>query len=113
MATRLPAQRLPRVGSFSWLSSLLLAAGLAGCGGGGGDSAPVAAPPPAPPPVAALPGSYADPVSYSGAATAALASAQEGAATVQARVTLEGRPLDYTAVTGHLTATDLQTGQPA
>ncbi|MFC5478573.1 S10 family peptidase [Massilia suwonensis] len=104
---------MPHAGSLSWLSSLLLAAGVAGCGGGGGDSAPAAAPPSAPPPVAALPGSYADPVTYSGAATASLVSAQEGAATVQARATLDGRPLDYTATTGHLTATDLQTGQPA
>jgi carboxypeptidase C (cathepsin A) len=68
---------------------------------------------PQPPPVAALPGSYADPVSYSGAATASLAGAEERAATVQARITLDGRPLDYTATTGHLTATDLATGQPA
>ncbi|NNG23863.1 peptidase S10 [Massilia sp. ML15P13] len=69
--------------------------------------------PPPPPPVAALPGSYADPVIYSGAASGALASATENAATVQTRITLEGRPLDYSATTGHLTATDLQTGQPA
>jgi carboxypeptidase C (cathepsin A) len=32
---------------------------------------------------------------------------------VQARITLDGRPLDYTATTGHLTATDLGTGQAA
>ncbi|QNA91097.1 peptidase S10 [Massilia sp. Dwa41.01b] len=75
--------------------------------GGGSDPAPQ------PPPVAALPGSYADPVGYSGAATSALASAQEGASKVQARMTLDGKQLDYTASAGHLTATDLQTGQPA
>jgi hypothetical protein len=93
------------------LASLLLAAALNACGGGGGDTtAPVATPPS---PVAALPGSYADPVNYSGAPTASLAGAQEHAATVQARIGLDGRPLDYTATTGHLTATDLATGQPA
>ncbi|RYF88923.1 MAG: peptidase S10 [Caulobacteraceae bacterium] len=94
----------------------MLAATLAACGGGGG-GAPASAPPPVavpqPPPVAALPGSYADPVLYSGAAAASLASAQEGAAKVQASITLDGRPLAYTATAGHLTATDLLTGQPA
>ncbi|MCA1247561.1 S10 family peptidase [Massilia sp. MS-15] len=92
------------------LLSTLLAALVSACGGGGG------APPPAPvvqPPIVALPGSYSDPVIYSGAPTAALAGADERAATVQARITLDGRPLDYTATTGHLTAMDLQTGQPA
>ena len=91
---------------------MLVAATLAACGGG--SDAPVTAPPLAQqPPVATLPGSYADPVVYSGAASASLAGAEERAATVQTRITLEGRPLDYTATTGHLTATDLQTGQPA
>jgi hypothetical protein len=33
--------------------------------------------------------------------------------TIQTRISLDGRPLDYTATTGHLTATDLRTGQPA
>jgi carboxypeptidase C (cathepsin A) len=103
MATRHPLFKL---------ASLLLAAALNACGGGGGGDtkAPVATPPS---PVAALPGSYADPVNYSGAPTASLAGAQEHAATVQARIGLDGRPLDYTATTGHLTATDLATGQPA
>jgi carboxypeptidase C (cathepsin A) len=63
-------------------------------------------------PPAALPGSYADPVVYSGAATASLVNAQERAATVQARISLDGHPLDYTATTGHLTATDQLGGQP-
>ncbi len=94
------------------LAGVLLAAILTGCGGGGGGApAPVAAPPP-PPPVAALPGSYADPISYSGAPTAALANPPEGSAKVQASIALDGRALAYTATTGHLTATDLQTGQP-
>lgn len=98
------------------LAGMLLAATLVACGGGGGGvsaPAPVTPVPQQPPPVAALPGSYADPVGYSGAAAAALPSAIEQAATVQARITLDGKPLDYTATTGHLTATDLKTGQPA
>jgi carboxypeptidase C (cathepsin A) len=92
------------------LASLLLASALAACGGGGG-GAP--APATVPPPVAALPGSYADPVGYSGAPTAALAVAEERAATVQAHITLNGSSLDYIANTGHLTAMDLKTGQPS
>ncbi|MCC2958383.1 peptidase S10 [Massilia sp. IC2-477] len=100
---------------FVRLTGILLAASLAACGGGGGGT-PATAPPPVvqqPPPVTALPGSYADPVLYSGAATASLPSAQEQAAKVQAKITLDGKPLDYTATTGHLTATDLASGQPA
>ncbi|KQQ88556.1 S10 family peptidase [Massilia sp. Leaf139] len=110
MATHAFAQGRRHAGPLPTLVGTLLAAILSACGGGG-DNAP--APAPAPPPAAALPGSYADPVVYSGAATASLASAQEGAATVQARINVDGRPLDYTAKAGHLTASDLQTGQPA
>jgi carboxypeptidase C (cathepsin A) len=107
------ARRLRPADPLLRLASALLAATLAACGGGGGGgsaSTPVAT---QPPPVAALPGSYADPVTYSGAASASLAGAQENAATVQARITLDGKPFDYTATAGHLTATDLATGQPA
>ena len=112
MASHDSAPRARRAGPVRNLSSVLLAAILAACGGGG-DSPTAPPPPPAPPPVAALPGSYADPVVYSGAATASLMGAEERAATVEARISLDGRPLDYTARAGHLTATDLQTGQPA
>lgn len=112
MATQRSAQGPYPAGPAASLACVLLAAILAACGGSG-DSAPSPAPAPQPPPVATLPGSYADPVSYSGAAAASLASAEERNATVQARISLDGRPLDYTAATGHLTATDLQTGQPA
>lgn len=110
MAIRRSVRRSRCAALVPHAASVLLAATLAACGGGG-DSAP--APVPQPPPVATLPGSYADPVSYSGAATASLAGAGEGAATVQKSISLDGAPLDYTATTGHLTATDLQTGQPA
>lgn len=112
MATRSSVQWPRSTGPLPSLASMLFAAALAACGGGG-DSPPATAPAPSPPPVAAVPGSYADPVVYSGAATASLNGAQEHAAAVQARITLDGRPLDYTATAGHLTATDLKTGQPA
>ncbi len=113
MANPRSARRSHRAGPTPGLASVLLAAMLVACGGGGsGGSAPAPAPVPVPP-IAALPGSYADPVNYSGAATASLAGAEERAATVQTRISLDGRPLDYTATTGHLTTTDLRTGQPA
>ena len=112
MATPSSAQAARRAGPLSSLASVLLAGILAACGGGG-DSAPAPAPAPSPPPVAALPGSYADTVVYSGAAAASLAGAEEHAATVQSSITLDGRALAYTATTGHLTATDLATGKPA
>lgn len=116
MATQGSARRPLHAGPLPKLAGVLLAATLAACGGGGGGSAPAPAPvqtPPPPPPVAALPGSYADPVLYSGAAAASLAGAEERAAKVDKSITLDGKPLAYTASAGHLTATDLQTGQPA
>ncbi|MFD2368370.1 S10 family peptidase [Pseudoduganella sp. GCM10020061] len=112
MATRSAARRSRRAALVPNLASVLLALVLAACGGGGGDSAPAPAPVPQPPPVVALPGSYSDPISYSGAATASLAGAEEHAATVDKTITVDGAPLTYKATTGHLTATDLQTGQP-
>lgn len=94
---------------------LALALALSACGGGGGGAAPVA-PPAAAPPVVAPPASgatFADTVSYSGAATAALAQAVEGAATVKAQLALNGARIDYTATSGHLTATDARSGRAA
>lgn len=81
---------------------------LGACGGGGGGASTPSPPVPAP-----LPGSFADTVAYSAGATASLAAAQEGAAVVPLRMTVGGKTLDYTATTGHLTATDARTGQPA
>ena len=86
------------------LSALTVAVLLAACGGGGGGSEPPVEPPP--------PGTFADPATYSGAATASLASPQEGAAVVSAHMTLAGKNFDYKATTGHLIATDPVTGQP-
>ncbi|MES2019070.1 MAG: peptidase S10 [Pseudomonadota bacterium] len=82
---------------------------LSACGGGGGSSAPPVVAPPAPTP---LPGSFADTVTYSGGATASLPTGAEGAAVVPMHMTLAGKNLDYTATTGHLTATDAVSGQP-
>lgn len=88
--------------SLTALSAALL---LASCGGGGGSSTP-------PPVEPQVPGAFADPVTYSGSASAGLTSPQEGAATAQMHMTLNGKTLDYTATTGHLTATDPVSGQP-
>jgi carboxypeptidase C (cathepsin A) len=93
------------------LAALSAALLLAACGGGGGGSStPTPVPTPTPTP---LPGSFADTVVYSGGATASLASAVEGAAVVPMHITVGGKSLDYTATTGHLTATDAVTGQAA
>lgn len=77
---------------------------LASCGGGGGGAEPPVEPPP--------PGTFADPVAYSGAATAGLNAPQEGAAVITRQMVLGGKTLQYTATTGHLTASDPVSGQP-
>ncbi|CAN7268959.1 peptidase S10 [Pseudoduganella sp. LjRoot289] len=84
---------------------------MAACGGGGGGSAATA--PVTPPVTPPADGSFADTVSYSGAATGALASGAERAAVVKAQLTQNGARIDYTATTGHLTATDARTGRAA
>lgn len=113
MASRDLSRRSHRNALVPNLAGVLLAFTLAACGSGGGGSAPVQAPTPPAPTPPALPGSYADPVFYSGAPGASLASAEEHAATVQSSIMLDGSALNYTATTGHLTATDLQSGKPA
>ncbi len=92
------------------LAALGVALLVASCGGGGGGSTPPPTPTPTPPP---LPGAFADPVTYSGAATANVSAPQEGAAVVPFRMTLGAKTIDYTATTGHLTASDPVSGQPA
>ncbi|MFO1339551.1 MAG: peptidase S10 [Burkholderiaceae bacterium] len=86
-----PATRLRAAGA-----GLLLAAcaWLASCGGGGGGSADGGDPPLA----------YDDPVVYSGAPGASLASATEAAAVTHHTLRLGGHDLAYTATAGHLTA---------
>jgi carboxypeptidase C (cathepsin A) len=104
------SNRTDLVGARLRLGAACAALLLAACGGGGGGTS---APAPSPPVPAPLPGSFADTVVYSAGATASLAAGQEGAAVVPMRMTVAGKTLDYTATTGHLTATDAQTGQPA
>lgn len=83
---------------------------LAACGGGGGGSngATNTTPPVTTP---SVPGSYADATVYSSAATASLATPNENAAVIASHIQLNGQQFNYTATTGHLTASDLKTGQ--
>jgi carboxypeptidase C (cathepsin A) len=85
---------------------------LAGCGGGGGGGGNTVVPPTTPT-VPAVPGAYADNTVYSSAATGSLTTPNEDAAVIASHIQLNGQPFNYTATTGHLTATDAQTGQPA
>lgn len=91
--------------SFAALALTFLAA----CGGGGGTPAPVTPEVP----VVTVPGAYADSVQYSNAPGAALASANEGAAVIASQITLAGKAFNYTATSGHLSATDVRTGRPS
>src|SRR6218665_2780577 len=87
------------------LAVLLLSLAACGGGGGGGGSST-----PAPPPIGNGT-AYADPNAYSSVAGASLTSANEGSAITSHTMTLAGQTLNYTATAGHLTASDLQSGQ--
>lgn len=98
---------------FSWRA---LAAGMAmallgSCGGGGGGTA--ATTPDTPPVAPAVPGAYADATLYASDPLGMLATPNENAAVIHSAIQLAGKPFAYTATTGHLTASDLSTGQPA
>ncbi len=84
-------------------AALSLIAALAACGGGGGGGGGTTTPPP-------VNGSgdqpLADPVAYSAAPGASLASAAESAAISHHQVSVGGQALAYVATTGHLTASD-------
>src|SRR5215831_7050429 len=84
-----------------------LAVLLAACGGGGGNDNPPPAPPPPSPGI-----TYTDPVLYSSAATASLASAQEITAVTRHQIVVGGNTLNYTATAGHLTALSLVGAAP-
>jgi carboxypeptidase C (cathepsin A) len=56
-------------------------------------------------------GSYADTLAYSSAATGSLTTPNENAAVIASHIQLNGQQFNYTATTGHLTATDARTGQ--
>ena len=86
---------------------------LASCGGGGGSSGASTPAGTGTSAGDATAGAYADQVQYSGAATAALATATENAAVIAAHIQLNGTQLNYTATSGHLTATDAGTGKPS
>jgi carboxypeptidase C (cathepsin A) len=88
---------------------------LAACGGGGGSTATAPATPTSPitPTIPEVPGAYADTIAYSGAATASLATPNENAAVIASHIQLGGQQFNYTATTGHLTATDARTGKAA
>jgi carboxypeptidase C (cathepsin A) len=90
--------------SLAFAALLLLAA----CTGGGGGSDGNSGTPSPPPPT----GNFTDPVVYSSAGTASLASAQEIAAVTHHPFVLGGTTLDYTATAGHLTAFALEGGAP-
>ncbi|HSI60300.1 MAG TPA: peptidase S10 [Ideonella sp.] len=86
--------------------ALLLALGA--CGGGGGDGGDAGGNEP-------LPNGdqpFTDRTAYSSQPGASLASAEEGTATTHHTLTLNGSAIAYTAKAGHLTASDLATGQP-
>jgi carboxypeptidase C (cathepsin A) len=53
---------------------------------------------------------YADPIVYSGAGNAGLASVNEGASVTHSQLTLNGQAIAYTATAGHLTASNPVTG---
>lgn len=72
-----------------------------GCGGGGGGSNDAT-----PPPTTA----YTDSVQYSAAGVSSLPTAAEITAVTHHQLTLNGTVLNYTATTGHMTATALTTG---
>jgi carboxypeptidase C (cathepsin A) len=85
-------------------AALLLLAGCGG-GGGGGSGGTTVVPPPGN-------AAYFDPVAYSSAPNASLASAQELSQVTHGTVTVNATALAYTATTGHLTARKLGTDAP-
>ena len=80
-----------------------LAVLLAACGGGGGSGGGASAPPPP---------TFTDPVLYSTAPTASLASAAEISAVTHHQLAINGVMLNYTATAGHLTARALTSNAP-
>ena len=81
---------------------------LAACGGGGGGGSSSSTTPPAP----VLVSGFTDPVLYSSAASASLATAAEITTTTRRTITLGGVPRAYTAKVGHLSALASGSGQP-
>ncbi len=98
-----------------WLTTASVLVLLLQACGGGGTTAPLPAPAPVTPapvtPPVVSDGSFTDTNVYSSARTASLTTPNEQAAVVKASMTLAGQKIDYTATSGHLTATDLS-GKP-
>ncbi|WP_263011133.1 S10 family serine carboxypeptidase-like protein [Duganella violaceipulchra] len=90
------------------------AALLVACGGGGGGSSAAITPAPTPPVTPtppAVPGAFDDTLAYSSLANASLSAPNESAAVIASHIQLNGQQFNYTATTGHLTATDVRTGK--
>lgn len=83
---------------------LLATLALASCGGGGGGGSNAPAPPP---PVVSQ---FTDPVVYSSAPTASLATAQEITSVTRRQLVMNGQTYAYTATVGHMTALERGTG---
>lgn len=90
-------------GSFARVALTVLA--LTSCGGGGGDPGSDSPLPNGDQP-------YTDRTAYSLQPGASLARADEAAAVTHHTLTLGGSAIAYTATAGHLTASDLVSGQP-
>jgi carboxypeptidase C (cathepsin A) len=82
-----------------------MAAILNACGGGGGGGSSSTPPPPPPP-------AFTDPVQYSTAPGASLASAAELSSVTHHQIVVGGTALAYTATAGHLTAMSQVAGAP-
>ncbi|VWB04887.1 S10 family serine carboxypeptidase-like protein [Burkholderia lata] len=121
-------RRLPSI-KAAYLGAAILAACLvSACGGDDGPAATTssaAAPAPLPPqttsattpaspslPQLAADQPYVDNTAYDTTATGSLPSATEAAAVTHHRITLNGKPLTYTATAGHLTVRDPNTNAP-
>ena len=100
------AARASYTSRVTWKTLLLcVVTSLAGCsGGGGGGSSSSGTPAPVAP-------AYTDPVLYSSAPGASLASAAEITAVTHRSVVVDGATLAYTATAGHLSALAKGTGQ--
>jgi len=96
-------------------TAALLLSSCGGGGGGGGGSAAVSSTPPAqtPTPPSTVAGAFDDSNTYDSSATGSLAAPNESAAVIASHIQLNGKQFDYTATSGHLTATDAQTGKSA
>ncbi|HDR9881388.1 TPA: hypothetical protein QDE50_30655 [Burkholderia cenocepacia] len=122
------SRRLPSI-TAAYLGAAILAACLvSACGGDDGPAASTssaAAPAPLPPQTTSattpsLPSlaplaadqPYVDNTAYDTTATGSLPSATEAAAVTHHRITLNGKPLTYTATAGHLTVRDPNTNAP-